>query len=398
MYGNIDISFNNLEWVPLDQIDYSQNQTLTQYSLNDSTSSFPTFANLLHHSHLISQQKPTPKAKACVFYDAPPRTGAEVIAPVLQECLQSRGFKMLGADKRENVDRFVRSESSDPDSLFTSLRSLLASTSYISGAANVSRSQNLALASVSLPLTFSLDDISVINNLCESVMYVSSARPMAHRLTDALWHDVDAQRSENDPLALSVAAAINARAMARVERAYNAFPWITRREPMASKPNQQAKQTNSRRLAGLHDLNVKSPLDFNFRPWPDYVITETNFSIHIKNLLEAYGCQTETLTSTSRSRTPLLSSFPFSSIVVPAVRLIAPFHLVPSLTNPFYVPRRVSGKDVVIDRVAANLQSNDVAFKIMLAIARSKNFAKGIKLAKRLSEAVSRPSYLSEFR
>lgn len=390
LHGNMDISFNNLEWVPLDEIENFRNQTFPSYSLNESTLSFPTFDNLLNHSRPVSHQKFIPKAKACVFYDAPPRTGAEVIAPALQKCLQSRGFRTLGVDRHGNVDWFRGSESSDPDSYFTSLRSLLASMSHVSAAANTSRSQTIALASVSLPLIFSPEDLTVIDNVCESVMYVSSARPMAHRLTDALWHDVHAQRSENDPLALSVAAAINTNAMARVERAYNAFPWITRRKRMASKPNRQATQTDSRRLTGLHDRNVKPPQYSNFRPWPDYIITETDFSIHLKNLLEAFGCQTET--STSRSRTSLISWFPSSSFVAPAAKTIVPFHSISNLTHPFYVPRRVSGKDVVIDRVAANLQSNDDTFKIMSAIAHRKNLANGINLAKYLLYAVSRTS------
>lgn len=372
-YADVDASFNSRIWVPAEQVEKWQHQTLSRLSLNNSSTPFPSFSQLLNQSSSVPPENTHLRAKACVFYDAPPRTGAEVIAPALHACLRSKGFQTLRADADGSPSQSETHDaaSSRDETRFATLTSLLVSARQMLAppAKGVGR-ENVRIASVSASLVFSAEDLPVVADVCESALYVSSARPMAHRLADALWHDVRAQRSENDPLALSVAAAVDPAAVARLERAYAAFPWIARNASAPSHLAHLSPRNSVRRIGG--DEHAAQPLhDPAHLPCPDYVITEADFAGHLTLLLEAFGCRADA--GAAASKMSVASFFPWLSVS----------KSYPSLTDPFYVPRRVSGRDVVIDRVATLLQSHDASFKMLSTIAQHANIVYGLPLARR---------------
>lgn len=382
-YKQADTAFYNLEWIPAL---HAQNCTDIAPPLSQphhSTTSFLTFSHLAQQPSSPFSKKSSPIAKACVFYDAPPRTGAEVIAPTLRECLVRKGFQMLESDVGPPSQRMRAVWPA-------SLDGLLASALQGRSMSSAGGSQHLKVASVTSPLVFSKAALAAVSSVCESVLYVSSARPMAHRLADALWDDVRAERSENDPLALSVAAAVDPVPLARVERAYAAFPWVApvdERHPLFAQFRQRDFLP---RDLGEYAQGSPLPTAFCRAPSPDYVITEANFSAQLQQLLQALGCQPVPLGTGLLSWMNLGVSWLFSRFLERTTEVGVPgatqVKIVANFTAPFYVARRLSGRDVVLDRMAKMSVSNDSAFETLVAVAQHANDDHGLRLARKIAD------------
>lgn len=84
--------------------------------------------------------------------------------------------------------------------------------------------QYLKVVSVTSPLVFPNVVLAALRSMCGSVLYLSSAQPMAHRLAHTLWNDESAERLQNNQLTRCVAAVVDLFPLFSVERGYEAFP------------------------------------------------------------------------------------------------------------------------------------------------------------------------------
>lgn len=211
-------------------------------------------------------------AVRCVLYDRPPRTGSTTVSNALATCLRKRGFK---------VNSFVR-----PDVRNTSIaRGLgLHPPSSADDASDQARMRR-DYALVATHVWMTQDDVDLLRDHCEHVVYLTSAAPMWERVWSAAKMVSVKERNGNTKLdsgMLHRAAEWLNRSDRPYAQFYNVYPWIRLTGP-------QRMRDDGKHMEEIPHLYEPVAIDPPFHP--HFVIRKDALLDDLAALLAALGCK-----------------------------------------------------------------------------------------------------------